>query len=174
MQEFLRPILQIMRHCKTSDARDKVFALYGLLTELGIEIDEPNYAHDDFNVPYLQFTRKIMKWQNSLDMLGEAAFLPGRGTPSWVPDWRIPYNNRPGMRGNTAGKSLPRFEIDNRKIRTFGKMLGPVISCSEQLSVSETISEISHWADIEVKQDSNGIYWKGFGPGYVQKGDILV
>jgi hypothetical protein len=92
---------ELMRHArpfKTSDRRDKVFALIGIPTieanpDCGECFFEPDYTQKDEDI-YLEVARRFLNNPApGLDMLGGVQPRPDSGNdvairlPSWVPDW---------------------------------------------------------------------------------------
>ncbi|KFY41442.1 hypothetical protein V494_03001 [Pseudogymnoascus sp. VKM F-4513 (FW-928)] len=81
-------ILALARTMKSWDPRDKMYALYGYLTVLGITSLPPV----DYNLPvakvYLEFTKTAMLHDQSIDLLYRIGCKHVvQGLPSWCPDW---------------------------------------------------------------------------------------
>jgi hypothetical protein len=84
------PVSNIFEQCRvreSTDPRDKVFALYGLCSELDIPLPAPDYAKS-LNQIYSQVTRALIDQDENLDVL-YMVNTPRRlrDLPSWVPDW---------------------------------------------------------------------------------------
>jgi hypothetical protein len=88
-------VLNMTRYRQASQPQDKVYALYGVLASLDINL-QPLVENTPFEEVYLDFTKRIINWRGSLDILREAGVSPAAGesrlqnTPSWVPDWDGP------------------------------------------------------------------------------------
>lgn len=90
----LASMLHMARSCKSTDPRDKIYAILGLLKSAG----QLNLVADyDKAAPllYAQFAVAVIKAYNHLDILSEVTMEPGISEslamlPSWVPDMRIP------------------------------------------------------------------------------------
>ncbi|TGJ87132.1 hypothetical protein E0Z10_g1596 [Xylaria hypoxylon] len=92
--------LTILAGCyelKSSDPRDKIFALYGLIPDEDLDRDalKPDYALNTSEV-YIRFALRILQNHRNLDILSTVT-CPGRSfvdtsqtqsLPSWTPDWR--------------------------------------------------------------------------------------
>ncbi|KFZ17215.1 hypothetical protein V501_01849 [Pseudogymnoascus sp. VKM F-4519 (FW-2642)] len=81
-------ILALVHTMKSWDPRDKMYALYGYLTALGITSLPPV----DYNLPvaqvYLDFTKTAMLHDQSIDLLYRIGCKRVvQGLPSWCPDW---------------------------------------------------------------------------------------
>lgn len=91
--EAFRDLLTVMRICRpkqTSDPRDKVFGILGVLLEKvrnGIEV---NYGIPVKDV-YMNVFRAVVEKTNSLDILCDSIHSPTYSNkynlPSWTPDW---------------------------------------------------------------------------------------
>jgi Heterokaryon incompatibility protein (HET) len=92
-------VLQNFHRWKATDARDKVYAMYGMahlndghLKKLGSEFIRMN-VRPDYRVVtselYRNIAYKICCHDRNLDMLSVASFGPpsSQNLPSWVPDW---------------------------------------------------------------------------------------
>jgi hypothetical protein len=168
-------LLHNLRAQNATDPRDKVFALFGVLNELGIELEDPNYAKHNINIIFLKFTQNVIRWTNSVEILVETS-LPARlGSPSWVPDWSQNYFRESTRRYKAAGDSQSRYEIDEDKLKVFGIVLAKVIAYSQEtLSDLSISSQLRLKATFETTQDWNGVSLKGSGPKSIQEEDILV
>lgn len=71
-------------------AKDKVFALYGLLRELEVPFPQPDY-HASVEHIYINATIASVEFDQSLMILLEAPYNKHyKDLPSWVPDWSTP------------------------------------------------------------------------------------
>ncbi|KAH0536826.1 hypothetical protein FGG08_006324 [Glutinoglossum americanum] len=127
-------VLHMIRTRQATMKVDKVFALYGMLQELGINLDEPDYRKPVDQV-YMNFTRTIINWHRSLDILVEAS-LPGLpNAPSWVPNWSEHYYRVTSSPLKAASISSSRFSFSScgRKLETFSKLVDKIEFCAEPL-----------------------------------------
>ena len=83
-------ISSILTHSRgklATDAKDKVYALYGIFKTMNVRLAEPDYNKDIIEI-YKEATVAAMVCDYSLSILKQAA---GKklieGLPSWVPDW---------------------------------------------------------------------------------------
>lgn len=90
-QRFVN-LMSKTRRQEATDPKDKVCALYGLLRRLEIKLPNPDYTvNNSLEQTYSAFTRSIIQWHRSLEILREASGPWGANGPSWVPDWSKPY-----------------------------------------------------------------------------------
>ncbi|KAF2025627.1 HET-domain-containing protein, partial [Setomelanomma holmii] len=75
------------RHCLAADPRDKIFALFGLLSNpsgVSFEVDYSLAVGDVFTLAAMH----LVTSRNSLELLSHAAdWHADSSIPSWVPDW---------------------------------------------------------------------------------------
>lgn len=75
------------QHLDSTDPKDKIFAIHGLLKEMGAHLPDPNYSKSVQQV-YREAAAVAIRHDNSLHILfaitGESRI---EGIPSWVPDW---------------------------------------------------------------------------------------
>jgi hypothetical protein len=125
-------VIQPIRQLNSSDPRDKVFALHGTLTKLGIRLDDPDYSINTATEQvYFSFTRHIIEWQGSLEIISEASFPWLQGVPSWVPDLRRPSCVLRSLDleiYKAAANSKPDYTLNENTIETKGKLLD-ISSC---------------------------------------------
>ena len=107
-------ILELARWKQATEARDKVYALYGLFSALGISItQQPDYGKSIAQI-YEDETRAAIKEDG---MLGVFYSITGTdripNLPSWVPDWSDTESPRCANYYYCAasGKSLPAFDL---------------------------------------------------------------
>ena len=83
-------LLSSVRKQRTTDPKDKVYALYGLLQRLGVRLPAPDYTPENsLEQAYTGFTHSIIEWHHSLEILMEASGSWGSNAPSWVTDWSV-------------------------------------------------------------------------------------
>jgi hypothetical protein len=72
-----------------TEPKDRVFALYGVLQALGIDILEPDY-HKPLVKVYIEAARVIINQDRNLSILcRNTRSQASPGVPSWIPDWSI-------------------------------------------------------------------------------------
>ncbi|KAK5119628.1 hypothetical protein LTR85_007457 [Meristemomyces frigidus] len=147
------------------DPRDKVFALYGTLRQLGVILDAPQYAPEvTVAHVYQRFTICFIQWHRTLDILVEACYPPPSSAPTWVPDLRRPYKRWDIQKFRAAGDSRPDYRfMDDRTLHTTGMRLGRVWKT---------------WVDREDpsrrRYFTDGKSYTGASPAPVEPGDIAV
>jgi hypothetical protein len=83
----LSAILTHSRGKLATDAKDKVYALYGIFKTLRVRLAEPDYNRDIVEI-YKEATVAALVCDFSLSILKQAAGPKHiAGLPSWVPDW---------------------------------------------------------------------------------------
>jgi hypothetical protein len=119
-------ILNATRHRQASQPQDKVYALYGVLASLDFNL-QPLTENTHFEEVYLDFTKRVIDWHKSLDILLEAGFPPAAGesrlqnTPSWVPDWRWPLDRISMRRCKAAKDSSPAYSFSESGLEIITK-----------------------------------------------------
>ncbi|KAF7591830.1 hypothetical protein BBP40_001027 [Aspergillus hancockii] len=94
---------------RSTDARDKIFGLYGLLTKVGPVSWRPDYSKPAAHV-YANATKEIMRSAGELRMLSAVLDKTLRNIPdlpSWVPDYSVPFCNMMCAKYNAAGTLSP-------------------------------------------------------------------
>jgi hypothetical protein len=162
LREALINNINLVRLRGATDLRDKVFALYGTFQALGIALDEPEYRHSTVADVYSRFARRIIEWQNNLDILIEASLPSFPGTPTWVPDLSREYYRWEVSHFKATGNSVPNFTHSAWTLRTTG-LLVDVVTGSLQME--------SEWK-FAFSTSKKG--YKGFTPGSVLPDDMLV
>lgn len=72
---------------RSSEPLDKVYGLYGILTDLGIDVKAPDYTRPVLQV-YKELVVTLMSRMDSIEVLTEANLVLNiPGWPSWVPDF---------------------------------------------------------------------------------------
>ncbi|KAI0875533.1 hypothetical protein GGS24DRAFT_499752 [Hypoxylon argillaceum] len=83
----LNGVVQAIRERKSTDPRDRSYALYGVLRNLGIGLTSPDYTRTTSEV-YQQLWADLLRWQPKLlNLMLDVNGNPLPGSPSWVPDW---------------------------------------------------------------------------------------
>jgi hypothetical protein len=81
-------LLNLSRLVFSTDPRDKVYGLLGLMDESLASLIEPDYTDTVLNV-YRSFTLTIIEATGSLDVIRHTAPAADSPFPSWVPDWTV-------------------------------------------------------------------------------------
>lgn len=160
---------------KSTDPKDKVFALYGVFRALGIHPPDPDYGKPVGQI-YQETTRSIIEAQGSLDMLylGSGTTSNLVNIPSWTPDWTNDSYNVPMIVSNrvmrhykAAGNSraIFLFSEDSSHCLLRGKVLDEVAICGGVLpkpplglrtgslwSVYHTVITLKHWISLALCQ----------------------
>jgi hypothetical protein len=96
-QRSISVLIHDYRDNLASDPKDKAYSLFGLIQDIDIDVD--------YTVPteevYIQIAVFIVTQQNSLDLLHSVQGtkgLPDLDLPTWVPDWRMPWEAEPTSR----------------------------------------------------------------------------
>jgi hypothetical protein len=165
-QQLLRKALinniNLVRLRGATDLRDKVFALYGAFQALGIALDDPEYEHSTVADVYFRFARRIIEWQNNLDILIEASLPSYPGTPTWVPDLSREYRRWDVQYFKAAGNSAPNFTYLVGILRIAGLLVD---------MVTETWVVESKWKSSFLTNEKG---YEGITPAPVQAGDLIV
>lgn len=107
-------LLHYSREVFSTDPRDKVYGLLGLLDERIAALVKPDYTDTVENV-YRSFTLAILEATGSLDVIRHCASSESSNFPSWVPDLAIAQKNAPlTLRSNsfaTSDSSLASFQL---------------------------------------------------------------
>lgn len=119
----------LFRGNNSTDPRDKIYALLGLLEE--IEGGETYGITPDYNLAveqaYVQVAEAILKHQRHLNLFGAIRPSPfrmkrkGHDLPSWVPDWSdtmsiaAPLSARLSNNNSSARNTTHEFKTVNEK-----------------------------------------------------------
>jgi len=117
-----------------ADPRDKLYALYGIFSQVGFQLPEPDYRKSIADI-YKEATVMIIKHEKSLRILRLVDGSQGvPGLVSWVPDYReearpfaIEYDEQ-----YASKKSRSRFEFsdDYRQLHLAGQSVDMIRTCS--------------------------------------------
>ncbi|KAG6361340.1 hypothetical protein INS49_009565 [Diaporthe citri] len=152
----LLAVLRTCRRKRSSDPKDKVFGILGVLTERirnEIKVDYSIAVKD----VYINVFRTVVEKTKSLDILFEAIHFPtytnNNNLPSWVPDWSHLWCSSPIARSNTfsaSGKSRADVEFMERgKLRISAIPLGSIkehgTAVGTQCTVKDYLMAFLQW-----------------------------
>jgi hypothetical protein len=83
-------LLNIVRRADATDKRDKIYSILGLLDSAVSADVVPNYSLSERQV-YTDFMVSIVKMTGRLEQIMFGGIQTEEGWPSWVPDWRLPF-----------------------------------------------------------------------------------
>ncbi|KAI1123627.1 heterokaryon incompatibility protein-domain-containing protein [Nemania abortiva] len=147
---FLSMILAL----DSTDPRDKIFGIYSIFAQVGLDLPQPNSSTSAAEV-FEATSREIVKKAASLGILmfcyGEASVI--KGLPSWVPDWSMkppslldPVSMSPNEFLNHGGyKASRNTEVRIKEAAGLGKLIvqGTVFAKIRFYAVSSTIGTYS-------------------------------
>ena len=86
-------IIHALQERQASVAKDKSFAMYGVLSSLGITVSQPDYK-DQLGLVYQKLLTDLVTWRPAMIslLIDIGTTLPN--TPSWVPDWSTIHGRR--------------------------------------------------------------------------------
>jgi hypothetical protein len=156
------------RRKEASDPKDKVFALYGLCTELGVLMPHPDYAKSLSQI-YSEATKSIIEHDEELDVL-YMINTPRRivNLPSWVPDWSDHWKTEGNYPISFAlayqasqSKALYSFDPNCQTLTVLGKIIDTISFVGKGIPVFE--ENRGPWGP-DLDQDHNrGLeLWKTF------------
>ena len=134
------------RHCKSSDPRDKIYAILNMVIEPSELFADYTRSKEDV---YKWLARSMIDRDNCLDVLSGVQGKPAEGLPSWVPDWSQPpvsdVLGRPGgwTRRFNADKnqsSLGTFAADSSIMAIAGRAVDMVFVTSEEYRLDDSAS----------------------------------
>jgi hypothetical protein len=155
----LDQLIQKTEHSSCSDPRDRIFALFSLLSRsersLAIEADyskSVSRTYQDFVEHYIQ-NKKHLRILSTIEVRDNIA-----ATPSWVPDWSVPRISRPFeiMEASGISEASAIFK-ENGRLQVTGLTIGTIelvesfrlpISPSSEKEIHEIASELQRVAKV--------------------------
>ncbi|KAJ4355496.1 uncharacterized protein N0V89_003512 [Didymosphaeria variabile] len=113
------------QHLDATDPKDKIFAVHGLLSQLGAHLPDPDYSKS-IQLVYQEAATVAINHDNRLHILASLTGESGiEGLPSWVPDWSC---NRPiseiaswdDYNVKRATKPWFKFSADGKRLKLWG------------------------------------------------------
>lgn len=154
-----RDTLEVMRSCRrklSSDPKDKVFGILGVLSERA-----RNEVMVDYSIPvkdvYISIFRTIVEKTDSLDILCESIHFPtytnNNNLPSWVPDWsHISWVSPIGTTHAFSASRKAQVDVDfteKNKLRIRAIPLGSIkehgIAVGTLCTVNDYLMAFLHW-----------------------------
>ncbi|KAM0245178.1 hypothetical protein ACHAP5_005571 [Fusarium lateritium] len=142
-------LLTLCRPKLATDAKDKAYALYGLLEVLGIELSKPDYGKPLADI-FTEITTAAIAHDKSLWILCFAASDKKHpGIPSWVPDWsergweeNDPRHAPDRKRFSASGASTPEwfFTSNPREIVPRGRIVDTIVDRQDSMPCFPRIS----------------------------------
>jgi hypothetical protein len=145
-------ILQILaaaREKKATEPKDKIFALFGVMKELGLDLPLPNYQKSQEQV-YTEAAIACISYDKCLDILFEAPSDHRCSTlPSWVPDWsdigwKFSDPRKAALRNSfQASRSASlhqKFVPDQRRLLVSGRLVDSILNCGAPLELDNELS----------------------------------
>jgi hypothetical protein len=106
--------LRTRRGAKTSDPRDVIYSLLGVVAGETSSLIIPDYNRS-WQQLYIWVAKRIIEETHNLDILGElsseALVDRKEGLPSWVPDWCAPLNEDTKFNGSLNIKAGPKMRL---------------------------------------------------------------
>ncbi|KAI9728295.1 MAG: hypothetical protein M1834_007699 [Cirrosporium novae-zelandiae] len=134
-------LLDLARRQQCMDPRDKIFALDGILRELGIMFPKPDYSKSVEQI-YLEAATAVIQHDQNLSLLYFVSSPQRRKRlPSWVPDWSNGWN----IDGTGHDQQYKRFKaalcgprysfyVRGRSLYVAGKLIDKIKRCAKSLS----------------------------------------
>ena len=175
-------ILINARGKKATNPKDKIFSLYGLLSELEIPFPAPDYSKSVEDV-YREAVISSIDYDKNLYILYHAPSDRRRdGLASWVPDWGEDgwdeEDSRYGLlrsRFAASGPGIPkwRFSEDRSALILVGKLVDTVIFRTDPMppfssieAVAEKITKRSMLGEVDPGRAWRGEFFSLYHQGY--------
>jgi hypothetical protein len=171
-RKSLSLMLLYMYDREATDPRDKVFAVFGLLKELGIDLDEPDYTEEPATV-VCKYLLRLAKWEKSLDVFIKLSTYSPPKSPSWISHWSHPDIELFSRNYKASRNSEPRctFKYYNNPIQTLYFLLTYGIQLGE---VDEVFGKTEDEFSFKTRNGREDTSWTGYGLNIMQLGDHLV
>jgi hypothetical protein len=141
------------RHCKSTDPRDKIYALLEMVTEPSDISADYNRSKKD---AYVGVARSLIERDQCLDVLSGVQGRLSQELPSWVPDWSEPpvsdVLGRPGgwkkkFDANNGHPSNVRFLAESSIIMVGGRAFDVIYEVSAKYALDDIAlrSTLQQW-----------------------------
>jgi hypothetical protein len=124
----LDKLIENTKHSLCSDPRDRIFALFSLLSAYDRSlIIEPDYSKHPAQI-FEEFTRHYIQGRKHLKILSAVETRDENSElPSWIPNWSTPRTTTPFTRTKFSGlsKTLARFREDTC-LEVCGRTIGTI------------------------------------------------
>jgi hypothetical protein len=142
-------ILAAAREKKATEPKDKIFALFGVMKDLGLDLPLPDYQKSLEEV-YTEAAIACIDYDKCLDILFE---VPSdhrcSKLPSWVPDWsdigwktsdprKALLRNR--FQAGRSGSSQEKFVLDQRRLLVSGILVDSILDCGAPLELDNELN----------------------------------
>ena len=149
-EDTLCAFLSEMRFSKTSEAKDKIYALYGLLQASNVQLSPPDYSRSTADI-YRDATIAVIRSTKSIKVLENVdGLVSTEDLVSWVPDWASSKHSI-GMLGHfTAFLIKPPAWFDIRNKGRYLIVKGytvDIISSRSQLAICHSNEQIGKRQD---------------------------
>ena len=132
--ELVTKILAMCRNRRTTDPRDKIYGLLGLLPQ-----DFVSNIHPDIKIKlskvFQDFTITMLTYTKSLTILNQATYKPDNSLPSWVANFEL-SDEADGYDGDRidnhklynadGGFGIPEIELDMQHLNIKGVLIDKV------------------------------------------------
>jgi hypothetical protein len=134
-------ILINVRRKQATDPKDKIFALYGVLTELGVPFPRPDYALSVEEIFREAVVASINYDKNLYVLYHTPSDRRLEGLSSWVPDWTEPgwapedcrYDNHDRFTASKSKLPIWTFSDNHSTLILSGKVIDTVIYRTDPL-----------------------------------------
>lgn len=132
----LLSLLQVSRNCSCTDARNKVYAILGLLQDESVLPLQANYSRPTkAGWVFLQAAAWHISTTKSLEILSHVDGMSAINMPSWVPDWtRKSPASLPAKFKVLKESSVPRFTSLDRQPLSSTATLNYPLDCVLQVT----------------------------------------
>ena len=136
-------VLDLVRRADATDERDKIYSILGLLDPAISAGVTPDYSLSVQQV-YTDFIKSVINTSKRLDHIVFRDISAEQGWPSWVPDWRKPYQRHhlKGYPYHLASRDIPaRFRfIKEQKDRTYLACSGFQVDTVDGIAAEPTLN----------------------------------